>query len=74
MLIIFLLMVTLFGVFVLTYDYMEDIYKELIRLIRKLVDSYKGVELTDKDEVWERVRAVLGITMGWARTGRSEPL
>ena len=64
MLIIFLLMVTLFGVFVLTYDYMEDIYKELIRLIRKLVDSYKGVELTDKDEVWERVRAVLGITMG----------
>ena len=64
MLVLFLLMLTLFGVFVLTYDYMEDVYKELLRLIRKLADSYKGVELTDKGEVWERVRVVMGITLG----------
>ncbi len=64
MLVLFLFLMTVFGTFVLTYDQMEIVYKELYRLIRKLLDSFKGVELTDKGEVWERVRVVLGITMG----------
>ena len=64
MLVLFLLLLTFAGAFVLTYDYMEDVYREIIRLIRKCIDSFRGVELTDRGEVWERIRVVLGITLG----------
>ncbi len=43
MLVLFLFLMTVFGTFVLTYDQMEIVYKELYRLIRKLLDSLKGV-------------------------------
>ena len=64
MIVLFLLLTTAFGAFVLTYDHMKDIYKEILSLIRMAVDSFKGVELTDKGEVWERIRVVMGITLG----------
>ncbi|MBO5994051.1 MAG: hypothetical protein J6Q41_00885 [Firmicutes bacterium] len=59
----FLVVLLLLGLFVLTYDWMEDIYKALGYLLRAAIDSFKGVELTDRSELWERVRVVLGITL-----------
>ena len=64
MLVAFLLVILLSGLYVLTYDYMKDVYKALGFILRKILDSYRGVELTDKGEVWERVRVVLGISLG----------
>ena len=59
----FLVILLLTGIFVLTYDWMEDVYKALGFLFKALIDSFKGVELTDRSELWERVRVVLGITL-----------
>ena len=59
----FLVILLLTGIFVLTYDWMEDVYKALGFLFKALIDSFKGVELTDRSELWERVRVVMGITL-----------
>ena len=59
----FLVILLLTGIFVLTYDWMEDVYRALGFLFKELIDSFKGVELTDRSELWERVRVVMGITL-----------
>lgn len=59
----FLILILLFGIFVLTYDYMEILYTAAYCLLKKAVDSFKGIDVTPRGELWERVRIVLGITL-----------
>ncbi len=64
---VFLLMLFAAGVFVLTYDLMADVYREFSALIKKTAYSFKGPELTERGEVWEKVRLVMNITLGMGR-------
>ena len=64
---VFLLLVFMAGLFVFTFDSMKDIYVALLMLIRKTMDSFRGTDLTEKSELWERVRIVLGITLGMGK-------
>ncbi len=63
----FLLLVFMAGLFVFTFDSMKDIYVALLMIIRKTMDSFRGTDLTDRSELWERVRIVLGITLGMGK-------
>ncbi|MBR6473374.1 MAG: hypothetical protein IKS99_06615 [Firmicutes bacterium] len=63
MIVVFLVMLLVFGIFVLTYDHMSVLYKAAGEVIKALIDSMKGTEVTERGEYWERVRTVLGITM-----------
>ncbi len=60
----FLMMILVSGLFILTYEGMKDIYSTAGAIIEKTAGSFKGTDLTDKGELWERVRIVLGITLG----------
>ena len=64
---VFLIAVFLAGVFIFTFDGMKDIYDALFIIAKKTADSFRGTDLTDRSEVWERVRIVLGITLGMGR-------
>ena len=64
---LFLALIMAMGIFVLTYDRMKDFYKLTGELIRTAAASFKGTELTEKGEVWERVRIVMGISLGMGR-------
>ena len=64
---VFLLAVFLAGLFILSFDSMKDIYEALILIVKKTADSFKGTDLTDRSELWERVRIVLGITLGMGK-------
>ncbi len=67
MIAVFLLAVFLAGLFVLSFDSMKDIYEVLLMILKKTADSFKGTDLTDRSELWERIRIVLGITMGMGK-------
>ena len=64
---VFLLAVFLAGLFILSFDSMKDIYEALILIVKKTADAFKGTDLTDRSELWERVRIVLGITLGMGK-------
>lgn len=64
---IFLLMLFASGLFILSYDYMKDIYREFFAIVRKAAYSFKGSDLTEKGEVWEKVRLVMNITLGMGK-------
>ena len=67
MIAVFLLLLFLAGIFIFTYDRMKDIYGALILIIKKAAGSFRGTDLTDRSELWERVRIVLGITLGMGK-------
>jgi hypothetical protein len=67
MIVVFLLAVFMAGAFIFTYDSMKDIYAALILIIKKAAGTFKGTDLTDRSEMWERVRIVLGITLGMGK-------
>ena len=67
MIAVFLLLLFLAGMFVLTFDRMKDIYEILILIMKKAAESFRGTDLTDRGELWERVRIVLGITLGMGK-------
>lgn len=67
MIVVFLLAVFMAGAFIFTYDSMKDIYAALILIIKKAAETFKGTDLTDRSEMWERVRIVLGITLGMGK-------
>ena len=64
MMVIFLIAVFLSGVFIATYDYMEDVYRTLGIIIRHSIESLKESEMNDRGEVFESVRSLMWITMG----------
>ena len=63
----FLLMLFIAGLFILTYDQMKDVYGACKELFKKILMSFKGSDLTDRGEVWENVRMLLGITLGMGK-------
>lgn len=67
MIVIFLMIVFLSGLFVFTFDGMRDIYEAMGTIIKKIAGTFKGTDLTDRSELWERVRIVLGITLGMGK-------
>ena len=64
MMVVFLIAVLLLGVFIATYDYMEDVYKACGIIIRRSIDSLKESEMNDRGEVFESVRSLMWINMG----------
>ena len=64
---VFLMMVFMAGVFVLTYDGMKDVYMAAGTIIRNTAASFRGTDITDRSEIWERVRIVMGITLGMGK-------
>lgn len=64
---VFLLLVFLAGLFVFTFDGMKDVYGVLLTIIKKTAESFKGTDLTDRSEMWEKIRIVLGITLGMGK-------
>lgn len=64
MLIVFLILLLLFGIYILTYDYMKDLYAEAGRIISKTRESFRGTDITKKGKLWERIRLTLGVSLG----------
>ena len=67
MIVAFLIVVFVLGMFAATYDGMKDIYHAIHIILVKTVESFKGTDLTERSEMWERIRVVLGITLGMGK-------
>ena len=67
MIVAFLIVVFVLGMFIATYDGMKDIYRTLHDITFKTAESFKGNDLTERSEMWERIRVVLGITLGMGK-------
>ena len=67
MIVAFLIVVFVLGMFIATYDGMKDIYRTLHDITVKTAESFKGTDLTERSEMWERIRVVLGITLGMGK-------
>lgn len=59
------------GAFVLTYDYMEDFYEEVLNRIRGWMEGFKGSFISadsrskhSDDRIWEHLRKLLQLTLG----------
>ena len=67
MTVVFLIAVFLSGVFTVTFEQMKDIYLLLGQTLRRAAASFRGTDLSDRGELWENVRIVMGITLGMGK-------
>ena len=63
----FLIILLASGIFILTYESMKDLYDAVRIIFKRLLLSFRGTDFTEKGEVWEHVRILMGITLGMGK-------